>query len=46
MITLIIHHGATLAVCAALGVGTAWWMFRGDRAKAKTAKKKDEGEQA
>lgn len=33
MLELIMHHGATLAVCIALGVGTAWWMFRGDRAK-------------
>lgn len=32
MIELIIHHGATLAVCVALGVATSWWMFRGDRA--------------
>lgn len=40
MIELIMHHGATLAVCVALGVATAWWMFRGDRAPA--PKKGDE----
>ena len=45
MIDLILHHSATLAVCIALGVGTAWWMFRGDRT-AKAAPKKTEGDEA
>jgi len=31
MIALIQHYGATLAVCFAIGVATAWWMFRGER---------------
>jgi len=44
MIDLILHHSATLAVCIALGVGTAWWMFRGDRAA--TPAKKNEGDEA
>lgn len=42
MIDLILHHGATLAACVALGVGTAWWMFRGDRGPLPV--KKDEGD--
>ena len=44
MIDLILHHGATLAACIALGVGTAWWMFRGDRAARPV--KKIEGDEA
>ena len=45
MIDLILYHSVTLAACVALGVGTAWWMFHGDR-KAKTAAKKTEGDEA
>ncbi len=42
MIELIMFHGATLAVCVALGVATSWWMFRGDRAP--LPGRKDEGD--
>lgn len=31
MLALIQHYAVTLSICVALGAGTAWWMFRGER---------------
>lgn len=31
MLSLMLHHAATLAACVAIGVATAWWTFRSDK---------------